>query len=266
MPEAARRICRDCTKLALPGSSHCDAHQEDNREIRFLRQRNAQRRESGLKKFYDSKHWRKYTVPVILLNDPLCRIAVSAKGVRLQLKSITSSALKSGLRITAAILLHFMIAKTFAAPAMPITAERQLWKTPANGSSQKGGVPLISRNRRVADRVSGPHARLPFSIFEVRSGEYATNRGTAARKCSWHSARIHSWTRSRRSASANRAFVQRNLQRSRIADVCARLESRQRPGVSSIWRGNEGRGGVCKICWRRAKAGKDGVPARDAAT
>ena len=80
MPNAARKICRDCTALALPGSSHCDAHQEDNREIRFLRQRNAQRRESGLKKFYDSKHWRKYTVPVILLNDPLCRIGVLCEG------------------------------------------------------------------------------------------------------------------------------------------------------------------------------------------
>lgn len=80
MPEAARKICRDCTKLATPGSSHCEAHQQDNREIRFLRGRNAKRREFGLKKFYDSKHWRKHTVPVVLLEEPLCQIAVVCGG------------------------------------------------------------------------------------------------------------------------------------------------------------------------------------------
>lgn len=80
MPEAARKICRDCTTLAQPGSSHCEAHQENNRELRFLRQRNADRRQFGLKKFYDSKHWRKHTVPVVLLEDPLCKIAVLCEG------------------------------------------------------------------------------------------------------------------------------------------------------------------------------------------
>lgn len=30
----------------------------------------------------------------------------------------------------------------------------------------------------------------------------------------------------------------------------------------SIWRGNEGPKGVCKVCLRRARAGLDGVPAR----
>ena len=80
MPEAARRVCRDCTKLAQPGSSHCEAHQEDNRETRFFRERNARCREFGLKRFYDSKHWRKYTVPAVLLDHPLCRIAVLCQG------------------------------------------------------------------------------------------------------------------------------------------------------------------------------------------
>jgi hypothetical protein len=46
--------------------------------------------------------------------------------------------------------------------------------------------------------------------------------------------------------------------------MCARGWNRDNGQAYSIWRGNEGRGGVCKICWRRAKAGKDGVPARDA--
>jgi len=30
----------------------------------------------------------------------------------------------------------------------------------------------------------------------------------------------------------------------------------------SIWRGCEGERGVCRICWRRTKLGKDGVEAR----
>ena len=80
MPEAARRICRDCSKLAQPGSRHCEAHQLDNRDVRASRDRNQQRRDSGLKKFYDSKHWRKATVPVVLLEEPLCQLAVLCEG------------------------------------------------------------------------------------------------------------------------------------------------------------------------------------------
>jgi hypothetical protein len=44
--------------------------------------------------------------------------------------------------------------------------------------------------------------------------------------------------------------------------MCARGWNRDNGQSYSIWRGNEGSEGVCRICWRRAKAGKDGVPAR----
>jgi 5-methylcytosine-specific restriction protein A len=80
MPERARTICLDCTKLASPGSRHCEDHQENNRALRAVRDRNAQRADSGLKKLYDSKHWRKYTVPVILARDPLCQLGVLCGG------------------------------------------------------------------------------------------------------------------------------------------------------------------------------------------
>lgn len=80
MPDRARTICLDCNQLALPGSRYCEAHQVNNRATQHSRDRNAERRESGLKKFYDSKHWRKYTVPVILLEEPLCQLAVLCGG------------------------------------------------------------------------------------------------------------------------------------------------------------------------------------------
>lgn len=80
MPDRARTICLDCNQLAQPGSRHCEAHQLNNRAAQHSRDRNADRRSSGLKKFYDSKHWRKSTVPVVLLEDPLCRIAVLCEG------------------------------------------------------------------------------------------------------------------------------------------------------------------------------------------
>jgi 5-methylcytosine-specific restriction protein A len=80
MPDRARTICLDCTKLALPGSRHCETHQLNNRAAQHSRDRNAERRISGLKKLYDSKHWRKHTVPVVLLEEPLCQIAVLCGG------------------------------------------------------------------------------------------------------------------------------------------------------------------------------------------
>jgi hypothetical protein len=88
----------------------------------------------------------------------------SAKAARLQLKSITSSALKSGSRVTVAILLVFMTAQTFAAPAMPTTAVRQLWRTPASGSNQKGGVPKISEEAAAATAFQG-HTRVSRSAI-----------------------------------------------------------------------------------------------------
>lgn len=81
MPDRARTICHDCTKLALPGSKHCESHQLNNRASQASRDRNAERRVSGLKKLYDTKHWRKYTVPVVLSQEPLCQLAVLCDGL-----------------------------------------------------------------------------------------------------------------------------------------------------------------------------------------
>jgi hypothetical protein len=47
--------------------------------------------------------------------------------------------------------------------------------------------------------------------------------------------------------------------------MCARGWNRDNGQSYSIWRGHEGTQGVCRICWRRAKAGKNGVPARTSA-
>jgi hypothetical protein len=44
--------------------------------------------------------------------------------------------------------------------------------------------------------------------------------------------------------------------------MCARGWNRDDGQSYSIWRGHEGTQGVCRICWRRAKALKEGVPAR----
>ena len=41
--------------------------------------------------------------------------------------------------------------------------------------------------------------------------------------------------------------------------MCAWGWNRSNGHSYSIFRGHEGVGGVCKICWRRAKAGKNGV-------
>lgn len=80
MPDRALTICLDCNQLAFPGSKHCEAHQVNNRAAQHARERNAERRESGLKKLYDSKHWRNYTIPVILARDALCQLGILCGG------------------------------------------------------------------------------------------------------------------------------------------------------------------------------------------
>ena len=40
--------------------------------------------------------------------------------------------------------------------------------------------------------------------------------------------------------------------------MCRYAYNRKEEGYS-IWRGNEGRDGVCQICWKRAMAGLDGI-------
>lgn len=74
------RICRDCNATALPGSSYCAAHQADNRASRASRERNQRRRESGLKRLYDTAQWRKRSLPYILGRDPMCKLAIVCLG------------------------------------------------------------------------------------------------------------------------------------------------------------------------------------------
>jgi hypothetical protein len=45
--------------------------------------------------------------------------------------------------------------------------------------------------------------------------------------------------------------------------MCARGWNRDEGTSYSIWRGNIGDGGICKICMRRAQKGLDGVEARE---
>lgn len=80
MPVRARRICRDCSRLAVAGSSYCELHEENNLSLRADRDRHRFGRDSGFKKLYDSRHWRKLTVPLVLLEEPLCRIGVLCGG------------------------------------------------------------------------------------------------------------------------------------------------------------------------------------------
>jgi len=44
--------------------------------------------------------------------------------------------------------------------------------------------------------------------------------------------------------------------------MCGRGWNRSDGSGYSIFRGNVGKAGICKICIRRALAGKDGVPSR----
>lgn len=80
MPNAARTICRDCNQTAVQGSPYCQTHQADNRAGRAQRERNRERRESGLKRLYDSVAWRKRTIPFIMARDPLCTIGIICGG------------------------------------------------------------------------------------------------------------------------------------------------------------------------------------------
>jgi 5-methylcytosine-specific restriction protein A len=80
MPDAARKICRDCGRTAEPNSVYCAAHQTDNRAARSQRERSQIRRDQGLKRLYDSADWRRRTVRFILSRDPLCQLGVLCGG------------------------------------------------------------------------------------------------------------------------------------------------------------------------------------------
>jgi 5-methylcytosine-specific restriction endonuclease McrA len=72
-------ICRDCRRRATSGA-YCDVHQTDNRAASAVRERERERRESGLKKLYDSAQWRRRTQPNVLRRDALCTIGIRCFG------------------------------------------------------------------------------------------------------------------------------------------------------------------------------------------
>lgn len=80
MPNAAPKICLDCSSVAIAGSRHCAAHQENNRAARAARERSATLRDAGLKRLYDSSDWRNQLVPYVLSRDPLCRLGIICEG------------------------------------------------------------------------------------------------------------------------------------------------------------------------------------------
>jgi 5-methylcytosine-specific restriction endonuclease McrA len=76
MPDAARKICRHCSRLAEAGSNECSQHAG-----RASRDYSRQKRTSEIKRFYDKAQWRSRTVPFILGRDPLCQLAILCGGV-----------------------------------------------------------------------------------------------------------------------------------------------------------------------------------------
>lgn len=87
MPSKPPSICGEpgCGVVVPNGGRWCAAHLADNRELRAARDRNALRRESGLKSLYDSSAWRGRagrggTRRFILARDPLCQIAILCQG------------------------------------------------------------------------------------------------------------------------------------------------------------------------------------------
>lgn len=80
MPNQAPKLCRDCQKIATLGP-YCSDHEHDNRQSRGARERERARRDSGVRRLYDSAQWRKRTRPAILARDPLCMLGIVCGGV-----------------------------------------------------------------------------------------------------------------------------------------------------------------------------------------
>jgi 5-methylcytosine-specific restriction enzyme A len=80
LPPKPPGLCAECGALVPDGARHCEAHRNDNRELRAAREREAVRRSSGLKSLYDSTAWRVRMRRYILGRDPLCQIAVLCLG------------------------------------------------------------------------------------------------------------------------------------------------------------------------------------------
>jgi hypothetical protein len=75
MPDAARKLCRHCSRLAEVGANECSQHAG-----RASRDYSRQKRTSEIKRFYDKAQWRSRTVPFILGRDPLCQLAILCSG------------------------------------------------------------------------------------------------------------------------------------------------------------------------------------------
>ena len=146
MTPAALKICRDCTRIAVSGSPYCESHQTDNRALRNSRDRNRNRRETGLKRLYDSVAWRKQTVPFILARDPLCQLSLVCNG------QAASTDVDHAIRAEIYVAQHDGDLQTFFNPEnlrgachachsrKTMLEEHGLWKEPTKGG--EGGINL----------------------------------------------------------------------------------------------------------------------------
>jgi 5-methylcytosine-specific restriction endonuclease McrA len=82
MPAKPPSICLQCGVTVPDGGRYCEAHTNDNRQLRESRDRNVARRADGLKRLYDSWTWRgrKGARRTVLARDTLCQIAVLCGG------------------------------------------------------------------------------------------------------------------------------------------------------------------------------------------
>jgi 5-methylcytosine-specific restriction endonuclease McrA len=82
MPAKPPTICAQCGATVPDGGRWCEAHANDNRQLRESRNRNATRRAEGFKRLYDAWAWRgrKGARRLVLARDAFCQIAVLCEG------------------------------------------------------------------------------------------------------------------------------------------------------------------------------------------
>ena len=82
MPAKPPTICAQCGATVPDGGRWCEAHRDDNRQLREANDRNVRRRDEGLKRHYDSWAWRGRAGArrVTLARDTLCQIAILCGG------------------------------------------------------------------------------------------------------------------------------------------------------------------------------------------
>ena len=82
MPAKPPTICGQCGATVPDGGRYCETHRDDNRQLREARDRNARRRDEGLKRLYDSWSWRGRNGArrLVLARDTLCQIAILCGG------------------------------------------------------------------------------------------------------------------------------------------------------------------------------------------